>query len=109
MNSFLEAKIYCLKSNQCPLYYIGSTCASLCDRLASHKRSNKSNNRKTTSKQITDFSDCYITLLEAYPCNNKHELYRKEGELQRLYKHEIVNKRIEAATPAERNIYIKQY
>jgi hypothetical protein len=45
--------------------------------------------------------DCYIELIENYPCNNKAELTKREGELIRLHKNDLVNKKIAGRTKKE--------
>ena len=45
------------------------------------------------------YPDCYIELLEEFPCVNKMQLNRREGELIRL--HDCVNKNIAGRTPSE--------
>jgi hypothetical protein len=45
------------------------------------------------------YEDAYIELIEYYPCSSKEELLRREGEIQRKYKEEIVNKAILSGLP----------
>jgi hypothetical protein len=93
---YQNGKIYSIRSPHIEDYYIGSTCQLLCKRFAVHKRQYKAC-IFTTAKQLFDLGidDCYIELIENYPCNNKEELRKREGELQRLHKDNIVNIRIE--------------
>jgi hypothetical protein len=56
--------------------YIGSTTQLLYKRKASHK-----SNKKCRSKILFEkYDDVRIELIEEYPCNNKAELNKKEGE-----------------------------
>jgi gas vesicle protein len=97
--NYQNGKIYTIRSYQTDKYYIGSTASTLTKRLSGHKTNNK--NKPSTSKIITDLGDSYIELLELFPCNSKIELTKREGELQRLYKDDIVNKRVECRTVQE--------
>ena len=103
MVNYQNGKIYTLKSPNCDKYYIGSTTQLLCKRKQKHITQSKINNndRKTTSKIIVDAGDCFIQLLESFPCNTKEELLKREGELIRQYKNELVNVRIEGRTSKE--------
>jgi len=105
MVNYQNSKIYTLKSPNCDKYYIGSTTQLLCKRKQKHITQSKINNndRKTTSKIIVDAGDCFIQLLESFPCNTKEELLKREGELIRQYKNELVNVRIEGRTNKEYN------
>lgn len=104
MVNYQNGKIYTLKSPNCEKYYIGSTTQLLCKRKQKHiTDSNKINCRYATSKIIVDAGDCFIQLLESFPCNTKEELLKREGELIRQYKNELVNIRIEGRTSKEYN------
>ena len=98
----MNGKIYTIRHPETDKYYIGSTTQSLSKRLAKHK-SNLNNKYVSASKLLFDLGvdDCYIELLENYPCNTKEELNKKEGELIRLHKDNTVNKRIEGRTLKE--------
>lgn len=52
-----------------------------------------------TSYELLQYDDCYIELLEDYPCNNKNQLHRREGELIR--EHDCVNKYVAGRNKAE--------
>lgn len=91
--NFANAKIYAIRSNQTEQIYIGSTCQPLYKRFHQHKKLDCS------SREILVFDDCYIELLEEFPCVNKMQLNRREGELIRL--HNCINKRIAGRTLAE--------
>ena len=68
-----------------------------------------------SSREILQFDDAYIELIENYPCVDKNELHRREGEIIR--ERVCVNKVIAGRTDAEyrednketRNQYSKQY
>jgi len=89
MNKYQNGKIYTLRSHQTEKIYIGSTIQPLSQRFHHHKSKCKITN--ISSKEIFKFDDAYIELLESYPCNNKEELNKREGELIRLNKEKCVN------------------
>jgi len=93
MGDYKNGKIYAIKSPQTDKIYIGSTTQSLNRRWHNHRNDNYNPNReekRCTSKKIMDHEDAYIELLEAFPCNTKQELNKREGELQLL--HDCVNR-----------------
>ena len=95
MDRYQKGKIYTLRSHQCDKYYIGSTCLPLSKRLYKHKMhySQYLNGKGNyiSSYDILKNDDCYVELLEDYPCERKEQLLKREGELQRKYRHETVN------------------
>jgi hypothetical protein len=96
---YTNGLMYTIRSPNTDKYYIGSTTQALCKRLSLHnsnyKRYLKGTSELVTSFEIIKLGDAYIELLEAYPCGNRMELTKREGELIRQYKHDIVNKRVE--------------
>lgn len=83
MPDYKLSKIYAIRSHQTDLIYIGSTTQSLAVRLAEHKRDIKNRIGKRqpcSSKEILKYEDVYIELIEEYPCENKEQLNKKEGE-----------------------------
>ena len=103
---FQNGKIYAIRSHQTNKYYIGSTNhATLAQRLGKHRSNYKdylnNNNGYISSFEILQYTDHYIELLELYPCNTKDELRRREGEIIRQYKSEIVNISIAGRTAAQ--------
>jgi len=54
----------------------------------------------TSSSEMIKHGDAYIELIEAYPCNNREELCKREGEIMRATEN-TVNKRIEGRTKKE--------
>eukprot|EP00438_Fugacium_kawagutii_P033389 Skav211635 [mRNA] locus=scaffold2262:154654:155253:- [translate_table: standard] len=73
--------------------YIGSTCQTLAQRMAQHRRG-------MTTKQLQHLKlyqamremgkeNFYIELIENYPCQSQDELFKKEGERIREYKSEF--------------------
>lgn len=105
MERYKNGKIYSIRSPSCEEYYIGSTCMPLAKRFYNHKkdfeRYIEGKRGLTTSFYIIQFGDAYIELIEEYPCENKNQLERREGEIMRERKDEIVNRLIAGRTPLE--------
>lgn len=92
--------IYTIRSNQSPLFYIGSTISPLHKRLYQHKSkyklyNNNGSGNYFTSFDIMKYDDAYIELLEVFEFNNKLELTKREGELIRDNIDKCINKKIE--------------
>ncbi len=85
---YQNGKIYKIIVNieNCDDCYVGSTCQSLCQRLAGHKSEYKYIKSIKSKKYISSYylfdkygvDNCKIILLENYPCSNKTELRQKE-------------------------------
>ena len=121
INKYNKSMIYTIRSPHTEQYYIGSTTQILCKRFSDHKINYKDYfNEKhhfVSSFKILELGDAYIELLELYPCDNKDELHKREGEMIREHKHNCVNKNIAGRTKKEYAIdnndkiaeYQKQY
>ena len=97
---YKNGKIYKLWTLESDEIYIGSTTQPLYKRLSKHKKSaNTCNSRLLFDR----YKDVKIELVEAFPCDNKQELNRREGHFQRLNKEFIVNERIAGRTDKEYN------
>lgn len=104
INKYCLGKIYTIRHIDTDKFYIGSTCQKyLSSRLAQHKSDYINNHKCSSCKILFDIGidDCYIELLENYTCNNKEELNKREGELIRLHKDNVVNKCIAGRTKKE--------
>jgi hypothetical protein len=88
-NIYVNGQIYAIRSHQTEEIYIGSTTQPLHKRFHEHKN----NKRYYTSKEIIQYTDAYIELIENFPCNSKKELNRREGQHIRNAEN-CVNKRI---------------
>ena len=85
-NSYQNGKIYKIADigeNKC---YIGSTCQKLYDRMTGHrydyKRYKKGLKHKIKSVELFEeygLENCFIRLMEEYPCSNRKELNQREG------------------------------
>ena len=88
-------KIYRITNPNNAKYYIGSTILPLEKRLEQHKRSKASYDkgnksaRKLASFELLEGGS--IELLKNYPCNNRRQLQKEEGELIRNHKESITN------------------
>jgi hypothetical protein len=108
MPNYQNGKIYSIRSRSRPdLIYVGSTVRPLSERFGEHKKSSN----VCRSRQIVDIGDSYIELIENYPCLNKEELCRREGEVMRTL--DCVNRSVAGRTSAEYRQdnaeHIKQY
>jgi len=106
MPDYSKGKIYKLWSPSKNLVYYGSTTQTISQRLQDHVRTHKVYNIDNTKKYcssyfVLDCEDYKIELLEEYPCNNKTQLCKKEGEYQKA--NECVNKNINGRTVQEWN------
>ena len=98
MPDFKNSKIYKLWCHETDEIYIGSTTQILSQRLSGHKTpSNKCNSKILFAKS----NNVKIELLQSYPCENKDQLNKKEGEYIR--KLNCINKKIEGRTEKEWN------
>jgi len=83
MPNYENGKIYAIKSYTNKNVYIGSTIKLIEERLNTHvkdlRRYRKGKYHYVSSFEIVQFDNCYIELLEAYPCNTKKELEQREG------------------------------
>lgn len=98
-NKFQHAKIYKITGGG--LTYFGSTTQKyLSQRMTKHRHSSNT----SSSREIINFPDCQITLIESFPCNSKDELRARERYY--IENNECVNKCIPGRTPQE---YFKQW
>ena len=95
MLDYSNGKIYKLWSPQGDDIYIGSTTQSLAKRKQKHKTINKCSAKILFEK----YDDVRIELIEEYPCKNKMELNRREGE--HIRNNNCVNKFIAGRTYKE--------
>jgi hypothetical protein len=98
---YLRGQIYTIRNiKDDTMIYVGSTINSLSKRFHKHKCDCKNKGNYSLYSYIdNDWSDWYIELYEMYPCNNKKELERREGQVIR----EIgtINKNIAGRTNEE--------
>ena len=82
---YANAKIYKIVSERTDRVYIGSTVNSLNKRFRNHRSVYNSLLRgkclQCSSSFIMRHGDARIELLETFPCENKLQLTKREGEL----------------------------
>ena len=86
MPDYKNGKVYSIRSYTNPhIVYIGSTTNRLTDRFRQHKNQSKSKPNCLPLYQVVNgnWEDFFIELVEDYPCENKNQLHRREGELIR--------------------------
>jgi len=91
LSSYSNGKIYIIRTKLSDECYIGSTIQPLKKRYNDHK--NDGSNSKILFEKY-GYDNCYIELLENYPCENKTELRKREGEYMKMYWDKCVNKNI---------------
>jgi hypothetical protein len=88
MPDYQNGKIYTIRCYKDPsLIYVGSTTRQLSKRWWDHKTcvKNKIVRTSITQKMIDlEIENFYIELYEMFPCTNKEELHKREGEITRL-------------------------
>ena len=84
---YQKGKIYSLRSSHSDEVYYGSTIQKLSVRKAKHiydyKRYLAGKYHYVSSFNVIKYDDCRIVLEEAYPCNSKAKLEKREGEIIR--------------------------
>ena len=101
---YQNGKIYIVRNSINDLTYIGSTCQTLSQRMAQHRKDSQAN-RKYDMKLFAcmrelDANNFYIELVEYCPCNTRDELLKREGECIRNFKPDL-NSKIEGRTKKE--------
>ena len=120
MPDYQKGKIYKLYSPSKNLVYYGSTTETISRRLSKHLTDYNRYNNKITTRYVNSFKilecpDYKIELVEDYPCNNRQQLCKKEGEY--IKANECVNKCVAGRTGYEwyqdnydyKKEYYKQY
>jgi len=113
MVNYQNGKIYSIRSPHTQNVYIGSTSQSLYKRFHSHKSNYKCwlkgiKTVHTSSFEIIKLGDAYIELIENYPCNDRNELNRREGQIMRETKN-CINKLMAGRTYKEYCEDTKEY
>ena len=114
MNRYEKGQIYKIVDAGFNMCYIGSTTEPLSKRMERHRNYYKkyleTGKVDTRVRLIFDkygVENCKIILITDYPCNNKKELLRKEGEY--IQSMECVNKCVAGRTPQEYKELYKEY
>ena len=102
---YKRGKIYTIRCrNDDCLVYVGSTIDKLSKRFGGHKKDSKKRELPLYKYVKDDWENWYIELYEDFPCNNKNELERREGQVIREIGN--LNKNIAGRSLKE---YDKQY
>jgi hypothetical protein len=108
MPDYSTGKIYVIFSTSKKIFYIGSTTQSISQRLGKHNSDFKSYKlgkyNWVSSFDVLECEDYKIELLEEYPCCNRTQLGRREGEHIKTYSKNgftCVNKNIAGRTIQE--------
>ena len=82
MAQYKNGKIYILRTQHTDKCYIGSTYRELNERLAIHKCNFNTNKIYYSAFELfkLGIDDVKIELIENYPCDNKTQLCKREGE-----------------------------
>ena len=100
MPDYKEGKVYMIWSPNTDKVYIGSTVQPLHKRFHQHKRTLTGQKSYRTANEVLACGNARIELIEDYPCANKEELNRREGQIMREYD-KRVNQLIAGRTVAE--------
>ena len=100
MPDYSKGLIYRIDCNETGECYIGSTTQGLANRIAEHRKKYKHWKAGTSknyccSYPIIERGNYTYEMIIEYPCKNKQQLNRKEGELQRSMP--CVNKNVNIA------------
>ena len=115
MVNYQNGKIYAIKSNSGDKIYVGSTTKEyLSARMSEHRRMfkawEKGNGNRCTSHELFSpygVENCYIELIELFPCNTKDELLMRENHYIRSLV--CVNKQLAITTPGRRREIVRGY
>lgn len=107
MPDYSKGKIYYIRSPHTDEVYIGSTIQSLAKRMGEHRTKFHEWKRGTyhyfTCFKLFELGDAYIELVEEFPCENKNQLEKREGEIMRNTEM-CINKYIAGRTKKEHYI-----
>lgn len=103
MSKYQGGKIYKIVADDTNKIYIGSTIQKLYKRFSKHKSDNIS------SKELFEYPNTRIELIENYLCNSKRELDEREQYYINLNKDICINKIKAYQTKEERKEQDRQY
>jgi len=97
---YKRGKIYTIRCRyDDSLIYVGSTIDTLAKRMGNHRRMCLKCKISLYNVVENDWDNWYIELYENFPCNNKQELLKREGQVIREIA--TINKCIAGRTPKE--------
>ena len=104
MPDYQSSRIYCLRAPGTDMVYIGSTTQTLSRRFSAHESDYKlfqqGKKQYLSSFKLLEIPGHYIELLEEFPCYNKEQLNKREGELIRAHA-SCVNKQVAGRSRGE--------
>ena len=81
---YKRGKVYCVRCRyDDDLCYVGSTIQTLAKRMAAHRKNESCSLYQYVNEIDDEWCNWYIELYEYYPCNNKPELDKREGQITR--------------------------
>lgn len=86
MTEYKNSKIYKITDANNEMVYIGSTTMPLNWRMSCHKSNYNKHKRNYTVYKIFEkygIDKCSIQLIENYPCENRKQLEKREGEIMK--------------------------
>ena len=102
MPNFKNGKIYGIDDKDGNRIYVGSTCDPLPRRKSNHKSMSRTS-KMPFYRYVAEnggWDNFKIVLIEDYPCDNRSELYRREGEhIKKI--NPVTNCNIPGRTPKE--------
>jgi len=82
--SYANGKVYCIRdrSDGDKMVYVGSTIRTLSERMSSHRRDIKNHPHLKLYKRMVEkgVGNFHIELLQDFPCENKDQLRKAEGD-----------------------------
>ena len=110
MVNYQNSKIYIIKSPNTDKVYIGSTSATLPQRMRNHRWdfNHRRQKKDLAVFKIFEEGDTYIELIELFPCSCMDELRKREREVMEQYDN-CVNKRMAYVSREERKQYEKEF
>ena len=101
MPNYQNTKIYIIRSRNTNKVYVGATASTLVKRFSQHNSEFAKGKNKTRARQVLEHGDCYIELLEKYPCLDKDESNAREKYWMRQFDEQRVNCQLPGRTKAE--------
>ncbi len=102
VRNYSQGKIYKIVGND-QVYYESTCEPTVARRMATHRgvyrQYQKGNHNFVTSFACLEDDDCYISLIELYPCNSKDELHARERYF--IENNDCVNKNLPGRTLKE--------
>lgn len=107
MPDYSKGVIYQVISPNHPEPYIGSTTQPLCKRMVGHRGPSN----VCRSRIVIEAGDAYIELIEEFPCDNRQQLNKREGEIirERACVNHVIAGRTSKEWRQDNNDAVKEY